>query len=108
MKRRDFVALLGGAAAVCSVSWPLAASAQQPAMPVVGFLSSQSPDASANLVASLRHAMILETRRKPQQISAGRIGHIHGDGGRIEMAHVAWIPKMFEQPLGVHASFDYY
>src|SRR5215475_15717064 len=53
LKRREFLTFLGGAA----IAWPVAAHAQQPGMPVIGFVSGRSPNESTGVVAAFRRGL---------------------------------------------------
>ena len=79
MRRREFITLLGGAA----TGWPIAARAQQPAIPVVSYLSSLSPNTFGRRLAAFRKGLAEAGYVRGQQ----RRDRIPVGGGSIRPIH---------------------
>jgi putative tryptophan/tyrosine transport system substrate-binding protein len=85
MRRRDFITLLGSGAA----TWPLSARAQQPTMPVVGFVSGRSADTSVREVAAFRKGF-------------NETGYVEGQNATIEYH---WLEGQYDRLPSLMADF---
>jgi putative tryptophan/tyrosine transport system substrate-binding protein len=94
MRRREFITLVGGAAA-----WPLTASGQQSALPVVGFLSGRAPAESAAMVAAFREGLSQSGYTEPQNVTI-EFRWAEGQADRLpELAH-----ELVRRPIAVIAA----
>jgi putative ABC transport system substrate-binding protein len=93
MRRREFIALIGGAAA-----WPLAARAQQAAMPVVGFVRSESLADATNLVTAFRQGLKEAGFVEGQNVT---VEYRSGEGQRERLQSV--VAELIRRPVSVIA-----
>src|SRR5262249_11164867 len=85
MQRREFITLLGSTA----VAWPLAARAQQPAMPVVSLVSGRSPETSLRLAGAFRKGV-------------NEAGYVEGQNVRVEYH---WLDGQYDRLASLMADF---